>query len=110
MQNVIAIRHLWRGCTSNVAETLVGATSPTLATEASISDEELAGAHDQALAALPSELRGAYSLYAHCDISLAEVAEALGLTVPAAKRLIFGARLAILSSLRSIWSQKEPRC
>jgi DNA-directed RNA polymerase specialized sigma24 family protein len=108
MQNVIAVRRLWRGCASNVTETLVGAPSPTQNTQ--ISCEELAVAHDQALVALPSELRGAYSLYSHFDVSLAEVAEALGLTLPAAKRLILGARFAIPSCLGSIWSQKEPRC
>jgi hypothetical protein len=43
------------------------------------------------------------NLYASSEMPISEVAESLGLTVPAAKSRIFRARSAMRLSLRDVW-------
>jgi RNA polymerase sigma-70 factor (ECF subfamily) len=77
--------------------------SLTLSPEKLAWRREVSAAHDLAISRLPEHLRAAYSLYAVSDMSVAEVAKALGLTLAATKSRIFRARCTMRTSLERVW-------
>jgi RNA polymerase sigma-70 factor, ECF subfamily len=66
--------------------------------------QEASSAVGDAVAKLPRRLREPYALYTISGLSLKEVAEAMGLTVPAVKTRIFRARAGVRSRLGPTWS------
>jgi RNA polymerase sigma-70 factor (ECF subfamily) len=64
---------------------------------------EVAEAHDNALAQLPTSLRSAYTMYAVAGMPVAQVASTLGLSRTAAKSRLFRARSVMRSSLGNVW-------
>ena len=78
--------------------------SPSPSPEKSAWRREITVAHEQAVSGLPKHLRDVYSLYAFSEMTLAEVANSLGLSLPATKSRVFRARTALRSRLRPVWS------
>lgn len=70
---------------------------------------EISSAFSSAVASLPKHLRDAYTLFEISGQSLAEVASALGLSVPATKTRVFRARAGIRRSLQPVWSSRRGR-
>jgi RNA polymerase sigma-70 factor, ECF subfamily len=68
---------------------------------------ELSCAFSLALAHLPEPLREAYVTAESSEMSQAEVAAALGLTISATKTRLFRARARLRSSLRPLWSSRR---
>jgi len=65
---------------------------------------EISSAFSAAVAKLPENLREAYTLFTISGLSLREVAEALGLSIPATKTRLFRARAGMRVSLQPVWS------
>ncbi len=107
---LMAIREPWRSLVIGHAEFYQGASSSDCfvshfpSPEKSAYSRELETAHSRAICSLPPPQRDAYVLYAVKGYSVEEVANAMAITVPAAKSRIARARDAVLSTLKTEWS------
>jgi RNA polymerase sigma-70 factor (ECF subfamily) len=72
--------------------------------EASASRREVAVALAEAAARLPKPLQEVFQLHSVSGLSLAQVAAAMGLTLPAAKSRLFRAHARMRERLQPVWS------
>ncbi len=70
---------------------------------------ELALALSEAVARLPERLCEVFKLYAFSGLTIREVAEVTGLTLPAAKTRLFRAQTRMRAHLRPVWSSVQMR-
>jgi DNA-directed RNA polymerase specialized sigma24 family protein len=64
---------------------------------------EIGVAHEKAVCRLSPHLRAAYALYAESELSIAEIAQTLGLSIAATKSRVFRARSAMRVILGNVW-------
>lgn len=78
--------------------------SPRPTPEASAFCREIASALSEAAAALPKPLCDVFQLHAISGLSIKQVAETMGLTLPAAKSRLFRANARMRKRLQPVWS------
>lgn len=90
-----------------------GASSQPVSTglnpENSTLSHELASALSEAAARLPERLCEVFKLYAFSGLTIREVAEVTGLTLPAAKTRLFRAQTRMRAHLQPVWSSVQVR-